>query len=518
MLRVARISDRTGRYYLTDLAFELDAAWVGLVPPGPREPRSGRWLGTGAAGLGLVGRADADAFGALLSGCHPSGHHRLRARETAVSGYDLTFAAPKSVSVLFALGGLEAAAAVRAAHDEAVGAAVGYVEARAATVRCTLGDSSAAREPAGLSAGLATLGPEDAWVIRPRVTSPVDGVVGASFVHGVSRALDPHLHSHAVVANLARGPDGRWRAIDSRGLYAHASAAGALYDAVLRRGITVRLGLEWDVRASRAWELSVVSPALAAALSTRRGEILADAHAHSSSASPVTRHARRVAWAVTREPKGPMPTPGVLRRRWSEIALDAGCPLELAAVGHRHGRHGRPERVERVERVERASIDEHRFAAVISEAGRGVARRDALAAWAGSLDVGASGEDVGRCVDMLADWGTGSGVAERPVAPGAVVPHPHVLRLLGPRPAAPRALDVWESAASTIARFRARWGVRDRLDAFGAGTPAELRALPARRLADHLATTREIDGALARLGRPREPLRDQGLERSRGLW
>ncbi len=147
-----------------------------------------------------------------------------------------------------------------------------------------------------------------------------------------------------------------------------------------------------------------------------------------------------------------------------------------------------------------------------------MARRDALAAWAGSLDVGASGEDVGRCVDMLADWGTGSGVAERPVAPGAVVPHPHVLRLLGPRPAAPRALDVWESAASTIARFRARWGVRDRLDAFGAGTPAELRALPARRLADHLATTREIDGALARLGRPREPLRDQGLERSRGLW
>ena len=486
MLRVARIRDRTGRYYLMDLASELDAASVGPGPTDPRDPRGGRWLGTAAAGLGLAGHVDGQAFSAVLSGRHPSGGHRLRMRETAVSGYDLTFAAPKSVSVLFALGSPGASAAARAAHDEAVDAAMGYVAARAATVRCT---------PSA---------------------SPVDGLVAARFVHGVSRALDPHLHSHVVVANLARGNDGRWRAIDGRGLYAHAKAAGALYDAFLRHGITTRLGLEWVSRSGRGWELSAVDPFLTAALSSRRAEILVHLATHASGPAPglvptpTSRRARRTAWAATRDPKAVAATPGELRRRWGAIARGAGCSAELFvnAALERAG----------AGRVGRASIDEHRFAAVISEAGRGVARRDALAAWAGSLDVGASGEDVGRCVDMLADWGTGSGVAERPVAPGAVVPHPHVLRLLGPRPAAPRALDVWESAASTIARFRARWGVRDRLDAFGAGTPAELRALPARRLADHLATTREIDGALARLGRPREPLRDQGLERSRGLW
>jgi hypothetical protein len=165
-----------------------------------------------------------------------------------------------------------------------------------------------------------------------------------------------------------------------------------------------------------------------------------------------------------------------------------------------------------------ASVDEHRFAAAVSEvADRGVTRRDALGAWAASLEVGAPAEDVERCVDMLADWGAGTGVAERLLAPAAVVPPPHLLRVLGPRPAAPRALGLWESAASAVARYRARWDVRDRWRVLGADTPAELRALPARRLADHLATTRKIDDVLAGLGRPREPLRDRGLELSRGL-
>jgi hypothetical protein len=215
--------------------------------------------------------------------------------------------------------------------------------------------------------------------------------------------------------------------------------------------------------------------------------------------------ARHVSWAATREPKGIVPTLGELRRRWAAVARDAGCAPELALSG----RTGRPEH---------ASVDEHRFAAALLEAAdRGVTRRDALGAWAVSLEAGAPVEDVERCVDMLADWGNGTGVAERLVAPGAVVPPPHVLRLLGPRPATPRAFGLWESAASAIARYRDRWDVRDRWRVLGADMPEELRALPARRLADHLATTRRIDDMLTRLGRSREPLRDRGLERTLGL-
>jgi conjugative relaxase-like TrwC/TraI family protein len=487
VLRVARVSERTGRYYLTDLASELDVVLTDAGPLVPREPERGRWLGSAAAGLGLVGRVDADAFAAVLTGRHPSGRHRLRLRETAVSGYDLTFAAVKSVSVLCALGGPLAAAAARAAHDEAVDAAMTYVSARAATVRCT---------PSGAH-------------VDGRIPTPVDGLVAAAFTHGVSRALDPHLHTHVVVANLARGSDGRWRAIDGRGLYAHAKAAGALYDAALRHGISARLGLDWVPRAGGTWELSAVSPVLCAALSARRAEILTHLALHSSvpAAGPAfaSRRARHVSWAATREPKGTMPTPGELRRRWAAIARDAGCAPELGLRGG-------------VRRERPASVDEHRFAAAICDvADRGVTRRDALGAWAASIDLGARAEDVERCVDMLADWGSGTGVAERLLAPAAVVPPSYVLRLLGPRPAAPHALGLWESAASAIVRYRDRWDVRDRWHALGADTPTELRALPARRLADHLATTRKIDDALAGLGRVREPLRDRGLELSRGL-
>ena len=132
----------------------------------------------------------------MLSGRHPENGRPLVVRPGTVAGYDLTFAAPKSVSVLLALAGPDAVAAVEAAHDVAVDRALGYVDRRAMAVR--RGDAD------------------------ERVVVPTDGAIGAAFTHRVSRALDPHLHTHVVVANVARGPDGRWTGIDSRGLFAHA--------------------------------------------------------------------------------------------------------------------------------------------------------------------------------------------------------------------------------------------------------------------------------------------------------
>lgn len=478
MLRVSTVVDRTGRYYLADLASELDVAAIDSV--GDRRPGGGRWVGTGAAGLGLEGIVDARSLGAVLSGRHPSGGHRLRMRETAVRAYDLTFAAPKSVSCVFALGSPPAALAVRAAHEDAVDAALDYVAARAAAVRRTAADG--------------------------RVTGAVEGLVAASFTHGVSRALDPHLHSHVVVANLARGDDGRWRAVDGRGLFAHAQAAGALYDAALRHGVTARLGLEWTAAPSSSprWELSALDPAVLGALSGRRAEILAHLRLHSSRSSPTPR-ARHVAWAATREVKGPVPSGADLRGRWAAVARDAGWSAELLVEGPARG--GRQE-----------NLDEHRFAAAIFQTERrGVARRDALAAWAGATRSGASGEDIARCVDALADWGSGIGVSEGVRPASELVPSSHVRRALGPRPASPAALDIWHSAASSIVGYRARWDVRDPVRALGAATRAELSVLPARRLADHLTTERAVEDALRRLGRTRERERDLGREVARGF-
>src|SRR5208283_4534088 len=84
---------------------------------------------------------------------------------------------------------------VRAAHEDAATAALGYLERNGARVRRTLARGEA------------------------RAVLPAQGLVAAAFMHRASRAPDPHLHSHVLVANLAPGPDGRWSALDARGLF-----------------------------------------------------------------------------------------------------------------------------------------------------------------------------------------------------------------------------------------------------------------------------------------------------------
>jgi conjugative relaxase-like TrwC/TraI family protein len=72
------------------------------------------------------------------------------------------------------------------------------------------------------------------------------GLVAAAFVHRTSRAGDPHLHTHVLVANLVFGRDGRWSALDARLLYAHAKTASFLYQAALRMELTRELGVAWE--------------------------------------------------------------------------------------------------------------------------------------------------------------------------------------------------------------------------------------------------------------------------------
>ncbi|MGH9300226.1 MAG: MobF family relaxase, partial [Acidimicrobiales bacterium] len=137
-----------------------------------------------------------------------------------VVAYDCTFSTPKSVSLLHALSRGEVAAEVRKAHEAAVSGALGYLERH----------GLASRRRSGT----------DDWRV------PVTGAVAAAFVHRMSRAPDPHLHSHVLVANLGLGEDGRWAALDSRSLYEEISAAGALYETHLRAELTRRLEVAWQ--------------------------------------------------------------------------------------------------------------------------------------------------------------------------------------------------------------------------------------------------------------------------------
>src|SRR5262249_43017955 len=110
-------------------------------------------------------------------------------------GFDLTLRPPKSVSLLWALGTPEVRDAVRGAHAEAVDEVVQYIESHALYGRRRTENGQDPIE--------------------------TDGLVAAAFDHRTSRAGDPLLHTHVVVANLTRSVEGRWQAIDARPVFGH---------------------------------------------------------------------------------------------------------------------------------------------------------------------------------------------------------------------------------------------------------------------------------------------------------
>lgn len=100
-----------------------------------------RWAGQGAEQLGLQGSVDKDVFTRLLEGRLPDGADLSRmqdGRNRHRPGYDLTFSAPKSVSMMAMLGGDKR---LIEAHNQAVDFAVRQVEALASTRVMTDGQS-----------------------------------------------------------------------------------------------------------------------------------------------------------------------------------------------------------------------------------------------------------------------------------------------------------------------------------------------------------------------------------------
>jgi hypothetical protein len=131
LLSIGKLVAGQERYYEQQVALGRDDYYAGSGEA------PGRWMGAGAAELGLDGEVDAEAFGALIAGRDPNGGEVLRggSGRDRVCALDLTFSAPKRVSVLFAIGDVQTSRALVEAHEEAVGAAVGYLEREACRVR-----------------------------------------------------------------------------------------------------------------------------------------------------------------------------------------------------------------------------------------------------------------------------------------------------------------------------------------------------------------------------------------------
>jgi len=153
---------------------------------------------------------------------------------------------PKSASVLFGIGGERVQREVLAAQDEAVAAGLAYLERHACRTRRGAGGHEVVR----------------GW-----------GCIAAAFRHRTSRAGDPQLHTHVLVANATRRADGLWGTLDGRQLYAHAKTAGYVHEAVFRRELSLRLGVAWRQARNGIADIDGVTPAVIDAFSRRRAEI-----------------------------------------------------------------------------------------------------------------------------------------------------------------------------------------------------------------------------------------------------
>src|SRR5450755_1892781 len=224
----------------------------------------GRWVGEGVRALGLSGELDGEQLKRLMDGQHPASGEQLAVRGSRVStaALDLTFSAPKSVSVLFAVGDERLSRVLVEAHEEAVDAAVSYMEREACRVRRGHNGTKAGRE-AGLATGLQRARPERAG-----------GFVAAAYRHRMSRAQDPQLHTHVVCANMAQGADGRWTALDGTVVYEHGKAGGVVYEAHLRQAVRERLPwAEWGQVKNGIAELVQVPVGVREEFSQRRQRI-----------------------------------------------------------------------------------------------------------------------------------------------------------------------------------------------------------------------------------------------------
>src|SRR5246127_2142152 len=139
----------------------------------------------------------------------------------SVHGFDLTFAAPKSVSLLRALTDDIGDKAMLAAHQQGIDAAMNYLYEHAGYTRV--------HKP----------------VTGRKDLQRLPGLVGIAYQHETSRCGDPHLHTHVIVPNRQARADGTLVSLDSKSLYHEAKAAGIIYQATLRHELTAERGVEW---------------------------------------------------------------------------------------------------------------------------------------------------------------------------------------------------------------------------------------------------------------------------------
>lgn len=400
VLSRGKVTPATVSYYSDEVAAGLEDYYAG------RGEAEGRWMGRGSAAERLAGAVGAEELARLFDARHPAtgealgAPYAVRAGADRVTGWDLTFSPPKSVSTLWGVGGGGVGLEVRDAHEAAVAAGLAYLDEHAAFSRTG-------------KAGVCQVDTE--------------GLVAAGFVHRTSRAGDPQLHTHVLVSGRVRCGDGTWRALDSRALHRQLKAAGMVYQAALRAELSARLGVAWGpVNRHGQAEVAGVPTGLCRHFSRRRAAVeararqrMADAEARRGRA--LTPEERRRAYEVavleTRDAKDHgAETDLGLHDRWRAEADAAGFAPRWwldDALGRRPAPVPEPAEV----------VDQ-----VVGELARSSStwvRADAVRAAARRAPAAGGTEAARRWIEAVAD---------------AVVANARVVALTAPAPAAPAEL------------------------------------------------------------------------------
>jgi conjugative relaxase-like TrwC/TraI family protein len=233
------------------------------------------WFGEAAEALGLSGEVDRVQFAEMLEG-RVAGQQLGTTRDGKVEhrpGWDITFSAPKSVSIMAEVAGDKR---LIAAHAAAVKAALGHVEQHMAATRVREGGEVRREETGNLAI--------------------------ATFRHATSRAQDPQLHTHAVILNATQDKDGNWRSLEPRAFYQLQKEIGAIYRQELAHG-AAELGYRIEAGRDAMFEIAGVPDRVIEALSRRTAAIDARLAERGTNREEASAAEKQIAALDTREAK-----------------------------------------------------------------------------------------------------------------------------------------------------------------------------------------------------------------------
>ena len=296
--------------------------------------RAPEWVGEGAKELGLQGEVKTADLQAVLAGNLPNGEQLGRAAGDGQTehraGWDGTFSAPKSVSVAALVGGDQR---LSDAHATAVREALQHIEKHKLETRVTTGGVTQ-REQTG-------------------------SMVAAVFQHAASRASDPQLHSHALIANATKGQDGKWRSVESLSIYQDIKGLGQVYRETLAREVRAA-GYEINQQKDGSFEIRGVPGHVIDQFSKRSEAIERDLASKGLDRDSAKGSEKDLAALETRSAKAGVPA-AELEERWRKESLSVG--FDAVKFVQQAREQATPERREQImaER-EKAAADAVKFA------------------------------------------------------------------------------------------------------------------------------------------------------------